>query len=152
MRKISTYSRKMWTIDGLITTGVFLSIAVVLNVFLEFDALWKCVLTISIYGLALIFFINSLLMPKYKFEKFTYDIDEEKIILKHGVFIEKNIAIPMKRIQYVDTEQGLILRKHKLVNLTVHTAGGQFVIPYLESEIGNEIQLSIAKIVQEKSI
>ena len=152
MKKISPFSRKMWTIDGLIGAGVFLTIAVALNIFLEFNSLWKYILTCSLYGLALIILINSLVMPKYKYEKFEYDMDEEKIIIKYGVFTEKNIVIPMKRVQYVDTEKGIILRKHKLINLTVHTAGGHYVIPYLESEIGNEVQLQIAKIVQERSV
>ena len=53
---------------------------------------------------------------------------------------------------YVDTEQGIILKKYKLINLTVHTAGGEYAIPYLESEVGSNLQLSIAKIVQEKNI
>ena len=152
MKKISPYSRKMWTIDGLIATGIFLVIAVSVNIFLEFNALWKYILTGSIYGLALIILINSLFMPKYKYEKFRYDMDEEKITLKYGVFTEINVIIPMRRVQYVDTEQGIILRKHKLINLTVHTAGGEYQIPYLESEVGSKLQLSIAKIVQERSI
>ena len=58
----------------------------------------------------------------------------------------------MSRVQYVDTDQGIILRKYKLINLTVHTAGGAYKIPYLESEIGNALQLSITKTVQEINI
>ena len=46
MKKISPYSRKIWTIKGLITTGIFLVIAIILNIFLEFNALWKYVLTL----------------------------------------------------------------------------------------------------------
>ena len=152
MKRISPFSRKMWTIDGLIITGIFLIIAVALNIFLEFDILWKYVLTCIVYGLTLIILINSLFMPKYKYEKFRYDMDEEKITLRYGVFTERNVTIPMRRVQYVDTEQGVILRKYKLINLTVHTAGGSYEIPYLESEVGSKLQLSITKIVQERSI
>ena len=152
MKGISPYSRKMWTIDGLVIAGIFLIIAVALNIFLEFNALWKYVLICTIYGLALIILINSLFMPKYKYENFRYHMDEDKIILKYGVFTENSVIIPMSRVQYVDTEQGMILKKYKLINLTVHTAGGQYEIPFLESEIGSNLQLSIAKIVQERSI
>lgn len=152
MKRISPFSRKMWTIDGLVITGIFLIIAVVLNIFLEFNVLWKIVLICTVYGIAVIILINSLFMPKYKYEKFRYDIDEEKITLKYGVFTEINVIIPMSRVQYVDTEQGIILKKYKLINLTVHTAGGSYPIPFLEREIGTKLQLSIAKIVQERSI
>ncbi|MBU3158511.1 PH domain-containing protein [Clostridium frigoris] len=152
MKKISPFAQKMWTIDGLIIAGVFLIIAVVLNIFLGFDSVWKYMLISILYGVAIIMLINSLFMPKYKFEKFCYDMDEEKIILKYGVFNEINVIIPMSRVQYVDTEQGIILKKYKLINLTVHTAGGAYKIPYLENEIGNALQLRITKTVQERSI
>ncbi|MBU3181234.1 PH domain-containing protein [Clostridium psychrophilum] len=152
MKRISPFSRKMWTIDGLIITGIFLIIAVVLNIFLELNSLWKCILIGSIYGLTLLILINSLLIPKYKYENFRYDMDEDKIVLKYGVFTKINVIIPMSRVQYVDTEQGIILKKYKLINLTVHTAGGSYPIPFLESKVGTNLQLSIAKIVQERSI
>lgn len=152
MEKISHYSRKMWTIEGLISAGVILAIAVVLNIFLEFNVLWKYVLIGSIYGIAFLILIYSLFIPKYKYEKFRYHMDEEKIILKYGVFFETSVIIPMRRVQYVDTEQGIILKKYKLIKLTVHTAGGQHEIPFLESEIGNKLGISITKIVQEKCI
>jgi len=152
MKKISPFSRKMWTIDGLVVTGVFLIIAVILNIFIGFDSLWKYILICIIYVVTLIILINSLLIPKYKYEKFSYDMDEEKIILKYGVFTEINVIIPMSRVQYVDTEQGIILKKYKLINLTIHTAGGAYKIPFLESKIGNALQLRIAKTVQERNI
>ncbi|MBU3101115.1 MULTISPECIES: PH domain-containing protein [Clostridium] len=152
MKKISPFSKKMWTIDGLVITSVFLVIAVALSIFLGFDSIWKYILIFSVYVIAIIIFINSLFMPKYKYKKFSYDMDEEKIILKYGVVTEINVIIPMSRVQYVDTEQGIILKKYKLINLTIHTAGGAYKIPYLESEIGNELQLSITKTVQERSI
>ena len=152
MKRISPFSRKMWAIDGFILIGIFLIIAVVLNIFLEFNALWKYILTGSVYGVALLALIYSLLMPKCKYEKFRYDIDEEKISLKFGVFEEKNVIIPMRRVQYVDTEQGIIIKKYNLINLTVHTAGGAYQIPFLEKEVGDKLQLDITKIVQEISI
>lgn len=152
MKKISPYSVKMWRISGLIGTGIILLIAVGLNIFLDFNALWKYILVISIYGLAVIRLVSSLVMSKYKYKKFWYEIDEEKIILKFGVITENTVVIPMNRVQYVDTEQGVILRKYNLINLRVYTAGGNYEIPYLEREVGNDVQLSITKVVQEISI
>jgi len=152
MKKISAYSRKMWTIEGLITTSIFLAIAVALNIFLKFDILWKYVITYTIYGFAFIILINSLFIPKYRYEKYRYEIDKDKIILRYGIFNEKNIVIPMERVQFVDTKQGIILKKYKLINIKVHTAGGHYVIPYLESEVGKKAMLSISKIVQERVI
>jgi len=152
MKKISACSRKMWTIEGLITTGIFLAIAVILNIFLEFNVLWKYVIICSIYGLALVILLNSLYMPKYRYKKYRYEMDEEKIILRYGILNEKNVVIPMKKVQYVGIQQGIILRKFKLINLKVHTAGGHYVIPYLESEVGKKAQLSISRIVQERRI
>ncbi|MBZ9688799.1 PH domain-containing protein [Clostridium estertheticum] len=152
MKKISAYSRKIWTIKGLIATGIFLAIAVTLNICLEFNILWKYVITFSMYGLTLIILINSIFMTKYKYEKYRYEMDAEKIILRYGIFNEKNVVIPMKKVKYADMKQGKILKKYKLINLTVHTSGGYYIIPYLESEVGKKAQLSIEKIVQERGI
>ena len=152
MKKISPFSQKMWTIDGLVLTSVFLIIAIALSIFLGFDSIWKYALISIVYVVTLIILFNSLFIPKYKYEKFSYDMDDEKIILKYGVFTEINVIIPMSRVQYVDTEQGIILKKYNLINLTIHTAGGTYKIPYLESEIGNILQSSIVKTVQERSI
>jgi len=152
MKRISTFSQKMWAIDGYIATGIFLIVAVTLNIFLELNALWKYILIGSIYGVSLLILIYSMLVPKYKYEKFRYEIDEEKIALKYGVFTEINVIIPMKRVQYVDTEQGIILKKYNIINLKVHTAGGSYSIPFLEKEVGSKLQLSITKNVQERNI
>lgn len=152
MKKISANSRKIWTIKGLIATGIFLAIAVTLNIFLEFNILWKYAITFSMYGLTLIILINSIFMTKYRYKKYRYEIDAEKIILRYGIFNEKNVVIPMERVKYSYMKQEKILKKYKLINLTVHTFGGYYVIPYLESEEGKKAQLSISKIVQERNI
>lgn len=152
MKRISPFSRKMWAIDGFIGAGIILIIAVILNAFLEFNALWKYILTGSIYGVALLTLIYSLLMPKYKYEKFGYDIDGEKISLIFGVLSQRNVIIPMKRVQYVDTEQGIIIKRYNLINLTIHTAGGAYKIPFLEKEIGDKLQMDITNIVRDISI
>ncbi|MGH4050140.1 MAG: PH domain-containing protein [Clostridium sp.] len=152
MKRISPFSRKMWALDGFISGGIFLIIAVILNVFLEFNALWKYILVGSIYGIVLLVIVYSRIMPKYKYEKFRYDIDGEKISLIFGVFSQRNVIIPMKRVQYVDTEQGIIIKRYNLINLTIHTAGGAYKIPFLGKEIGDKLQLDITNIVRDISI
>jgi len=152
MKRISSFSKKMWALDGFIGVGIILIIAVVLSVFLEFNALWKYILTASIYAVALLTLIYSQVMPKYKYEKFRYDIDEEKISLIFGVFSQRNVIIPMKRVQYVDTEQGIIIKRYNLIKLTIHTAGGAYKIPFLEKDIGDKLQLDITNIVRDISI
>lgn len=100
----------------------------------------------------MIFLINSLFLPKYRFEKYRYEIDKEKIILRYGIFNEKNVVIPMGKVRYAHANQGMMLKKYNLINLTVHTFAVQYQIPYLKSDIGRTAELSITKIVQERSI
>ena len=112
MKRISPFSTKLWAIDGFITSGIFLVIAVILNIFLEFNGLWKDILIVGIKGISIIVLVCSLFIPKHKYEKFRYDIDEEKISLRFGVVQEKNVIIPMERVQYVDTEQGIRIKRY----------------------------------------
>ncbi len=152
MSRISAYSRNIWTIKGLITTGIFLIIAVGLNISLEFNVSWKYLITWGIYAVTLIFLLDSLFISKYRYKKYRYEMDRAKVILRYGVVNEKNLVIPMKMVNHVDIKQGLLLKKYKLVNLMLHTAGGYYVIPYLDIEVGKRAKLSIEKIIQERSI
>ena len=97
MKIISPFSTKLWAIDGFITSGIFVFILVIFNIFLELNDLWKYILTGSIYGISIIVLVCSLFIPKYKYEKFRYDIDEEKISLRYGVLKERNVIIPMSK-------------------------------------------------------
>src|SRR5690625_5811113 len=50
-----------------------------------------------------------------------YDIDENYIQLKYGFINKHSLIIPMSRVEYVNTNQGPILRYYNLSVLTIGT-------------------------------
>lgn len=49
--------------------------------------------------------------PSLKFNSWRYDVNEDFLQLKYGIFIEKHELIPMTKIQSVATNQGPIYEK-----------------------------------------
>src|SRR5690625_398737 len=78
--------------------------------------------------------IDPILIQKY----WRYGIDENFVRLKNGRFLQTDTVIPMTKIQYVEAEQGPILRRFGLYSLTIGTMRSSHEIPALpEDEVFN---------------
>lgn len=73
-----------------------------------------------------------------------YGIDENFVRLKHGKFFQTDTVIPMTKIQYVEAEQGPILRRFGLYSLTIGTMRSAHEIPALPEQEAFEIRDLIA--------
>lgn len=73
---------------------------------------------------ALLLSLWSLWMPSLTFERWGYQLDDEKLLIRSGVILRRLTAIPASRIQHVDTHQGPLERLMGLARLTVYTASG----------------------------
>lgn len=71
--------------------------------------------------------INPIIIQNY----WRYGIDENFVRLRHGKFNQIDTIIPMTKIQYVEAEQGPILRRFGLYSLTIGTMGSSHEIPAL---------------------
>ncbi|MEB7724552.1 PH domain-containing protein [Mammaliicoccus fleurettii] len=132
-------------IGSSITISLLLIILIVM--FLIFELLWtdvsKWFLTIPI---AIIFFISIyglIIQPYYMYRNFRYEINDDEINIKSGIFMIKETTIPMGRIQNVDLYEGFIMRKYNLANITLSTAGGNEMIQYLNKDKANKIKYAI---------
>ncbi|HCN61076.1 MULTISPECIES: PH domain-containing protein [Mammaliicoccus] len=132
-------------IGSSITISLLLIILIVM--FVIFELLWtdvsKWFLTIPI---AIIFFISIyglIIQPYYMYRNFRYEINDDEINIKSGIFMIKETTIPMGRIQNVDLYEGFIMRKYNLANITLSTAGGNEMIQYLNKDKANKIKYAI---------
>lgn len=132
-------------IGSSITISIFIIILIVM--FVIFELLWtdvsKWFLTIPI---AIIFFISIyglIIQPYYMYRNFRYEISDDEIYIKSGIFMIKETTIPMGRIQNVDLYEGFIMRKYNLANITLSTAGGNEMIQYLNKDKANKIKYAI---------
>lgn len=87
--------------------------------------------------------------PRLKQRYWKYGVNERFVYLKHGRFFSTQIVIPMTKVQYVEAEQGPLLRKYQLYTLTIGTLGASHAIPALpevealalRAHISNEARL-----------
>ena len=83
------------------------------------DSPWSYFELIVLGGALLIGIVSGII----SWFKFTYEIDEDEIRIRSGVFIKKERFIRLERIQSIDITEGIIQRLFSLVKVSIETAG-----------------------------
>ncbi|MEH6989652.1 PH domain-containing protein [Cytobacillus firmus] len=94
--------------------------------------------------------IWSFISPFIKYKSWRYDVDEEYVQMKSGVWQEKHLLIPMTKVQSVETVQGPIMRKYGLYSVTMGTMGSSHTIPALPEGEAVSLRNQIAKYAKIK--
>ena len=88
-------------------------------------ASWFLITIISVASLGAIYSLVA-------FFKYFFFINDQKLVVRKGVFKKSTVEIPFERIQSVNYEQNLIHRIFNVVKINIDTAGS----------VGNELQLN----------
>jgi uncharacterized protein len=94
--------------------------------------------------------IWSFISPFIKYKSWRYDVDEEYVQIKSGVWQEKHLLIPMTKVQSVETVQGPIMRRYGLYSVTMGTMGSSHTIPALPEGEAVSLRNQIAKYAKIK--
>lgn len=62
--------------------------------------------------------------PRLAWAAFRFEVREHDLLVQSGVLFRRWSSVPLRRIQYVDTEQGPLERMLGLAHLKVYTAAG----------------------------
>lgn len=101
-------------------------------------------------GIAVVLAIYGMVIkPYYMYQNFRYEIQDDEINVKSGIFMIEETMIPMSRIQNVDLYEGFIMRKFELANITLSTAGGNRMIQYLNKDKANSIKHAIQNRIEK---
>lgn len=147
-QRIDTQALQVWRITGGITALFYWLIPLT---YVLVATRFKLTLWISVPLILFAIFmtiLEVLIMPKIRWQQWRYDISENEIDLKYGVFIFRRVLIPMVRIQHVDTKQGPFLRKYGLATVTVSTAARTHEIPALAVEMADAVRDRIAELAK----
>ena len=88
-----------------------------------------------IAGVILCYMIVTLyLLPAIEYRQWGYIISDDRIEIRHGIFLIKITVIPIVRIQHITISQGPINRKLGISTINIHTASGVFSIEGISSE------------------
>lgn len=134
----------VWRIEALFDAGLALVFGAGATIALRFfDAPLALALLPAL--LALLFAVVSVvILPERQWRSWRYAIGDQEIELRHGIWWQTWVRIPMARIQHVDSRRGPLERRYGLANLVVYTAAGSRQIPGLSIEVAERSRDHIA--------
>ncbi|PTI80908.1 hypothetical protein BU098_12575, partial [Staphylococcus xylosus] len=78
-------------------------------------------------------------------------IDDHVVTVRNGLWFVSVMKVPLFRIQNVDTHEGILMRKYKLANLTLSTAGGNINIKFINKTTATNLKQQIKSVNNDKN-
>lgn len=107
------------------------------------------VIAMVILAIAVLTFLAELALVSYRWNFWTYYIDDRQVQLHHGYFFRKQIIIPIARVQNVTLKQGPVLRLKDLQKVVIVTAAGSSDIAGLKNEQADHLKELIMQLARE---
>lgn len=144
----------VWRQRSIMTNLIFwLIIATIFICAAFFD--WPAFIHIVTGVLAALVLLHLLLsifiVPPIRYRTFYYMIRQKDLLIQEGVFVVKQIVIPLSRVQNVETEQGPLLRKHRLTSVSITTAADTRHIPALNENEAAALRDQISELIKENT-
>lgn len=144
---ISQHAVKVWRISNLISNGIILIVlAGILFLQKYFDwydwigpVLYSIIALVFLYGV-----YEVVIKPIYLQKTWRYEIDEQHVQIKHGLFSRHHLIVPMTKVEYVNTNQGPLLRRYGLSTITIGTIASSHEIPTIPEAEAKELRNKIA--------
>ena len=151
--KLNPKIKKVWRINSIILTCIlsiiFFGAFIALHLLADINFLW---ILIPIAILIIRIIVNFIIYPNIKYSRWRYEVKDDEISIRKGIFFISSIVIPIVRVQFTDTSHGPILRAFGLATVSITTAGGEQSIPGLSFEDADELRnkiANLAKMLQE---
>ncbi|MFC6322547.1 PH domain-containing protein [Companilactobacillus baiquanensis] len=153
VEKLPSEIKTIWKINAFFDFFIFLIIFIVLlflpMLFPTVAGGFFKVSQIVVGILAVLVLVSELVLITYRWNFWTYYIDERQVELHKGFFFRKQVIIPIARVQNVTLKQGPILRIKDLQKIIIVTAAGQSEIEGIKSTQAEELKEIIMKLAQE---
>lgn len=150
-QKISPKAITVWRIRDAIYSLVTLTIIgtlIYLSYYFEWFQWIQVILSVIFTYRVLNTIYKLTIHPVYLQKTWRYEIDPNYIQLKYGYFHRTHTLIPMSRIEYVNTNQGPLLRKFDLASLTFGTVTSSHDIPAISIDEAKRLREKIAQFAQ----
>ena len=91
-----------------------------------------------------------MLYPELEYRQWGYIVEEDRVVIRHGIFFVKKVIIPIIRIQNITVSQGPINRKLGIYSLEMSLASGSFAIEGLNKETADFISENLKAKLYER--
>jgi len=126
-RRLGENARALWRVEGVGTTAMAAIAAVVASGLVErgwFTALaWAAVAVLAVGAIGM--------APELRWRRWRWDVGEDDVEIRSGTLTVTYTVVPLRRVQHVDTHQGVLERGFGLATVALHTAAGTNRIPAL---------------------
>ncbi len=136
MEKLNSRIKKLWISLGLFS-GLLIGVLPAIYTYFYLENLLLSLISISLFPIIFIWYAVK------RFANWRFDVREDHIEIKKGVFIIVSIYAPYVRIQHIDTVRNPVSRILGLSSLRIYTAGSKgadLTIPGLDKEKAEYIQ------------
>ncbi|MEG0471763.1 MAG: PH domain-containing protein [Solibacillus sp.] len=141
-------AQTVWRLYGIIQSVILALIAGTV-VFLAVKYEWsQWIIWVAIGIVVLSVILSIIIFPNIRWEIWRYEVREQEIEIQSGLFVVKRTLIPMVRVQHVDTEQGPILKKYNLANISISSAATVHTIPMLLTEDADMLRTKISELAK----
>jgi membrane protein YdbS with pleckstrin-like domain len=106
---------------------------------------WLLPVVVFVCGLAAV-----VVVPRLRWRRWRYDIRDDEIDLRAGLWTIRRTLVPIRRVQHVDTETNLLQTFFDLATVTFHTAAGATEIPALERAEAERVRSRVAELARTR--
>ena len=100
--------------------------------------------------------VGLVVFPIIEYKQWGYSVEEDKVVIRHGIFFIRKTIIPIIRIQNITVSQGPINRKLGLFEVEMALASGSFSIEGLDKEtadaISENLKAKLYRRISEKGV
>lgn len=128
-----------WRTSRLIRLACFLIPTVAATILVDIDAIWWKVVFCVLWAVCAYCLLGLILYPPIEYRQWGYYIDDEKVVIRHGLFFIDQTIIPIIRIQNITISQGPINRHLGLYKVEIALASGSHEIVGLDQETADSI-------------
>jgi hypothetical protein len=86
-------------------------------------------------------------MPKLRYKYFTYEVLKDEIRIHSGIWFKHEDAVPLFRVQNIDTTVGPIMKKMDLKGISLQTSAERLYIPELETPKADQLRQDIRELI-----
>lgn len=152
IKKVSPSVIKLWRIRAVIHSAIFILIVLIAIIIFQFFSgnslpQWLTILVSIELLLQSVFMI--FISPTLKGKHWRYSFEDDRIMLKTGIWFRDQVTIPMIRIQNIESNVGPIAKKLDLTSLSVTTASDTHKLPELNTQEALELQKWVQTIIHQ---
>lgn len=106
---------------------------------------WLAPVVAAAFGIAAV-----VVVPHVRWRRWRYEVREDEIDLRAGLWTIRRTLVPIRRVQHVDTETSLLQTFFDLATVTFHTAAGATEIPALQRAEAERVRGRVAELARTR--